>query len=158
MTMQEMFDKIWDYFIVQGKPAGLDGNGACTYYGNEGANRCAVGCLLPDEVAKRIPNGLSAIGIVRAANRGNLQTSLGGTFIRPEIHEASKLAAAALLGDSASAAIENYENSDAVKFLSSAQMAHDESSRSSEFADRFKGRLLSLAYRFGLNIPAEAAA
>lgn len=48
MTKQEMFDKVWDYFLVKKNPPGWSGS-TCEYStmvdGQE--RRCAVGCLLP---------------------------------------------------------------------------------------------------------------
>ena len=47
---QEAFNKIWDWFIVQGKPAGLEPNtdGACKLRTSDG-KCCAVGLLIPDD-------------------------------------------------------------------------------------------------------------
>lgn len=47
-TEQEAFDKVWDWFVVQGKPRSLNEDGGCAYRGKDGA-RCAVGVLVPDE-------------------------------------------------------------------------------------------------------------
>lgn len=55
MTNQEIFDKVWNYFITESHHPGWDGE-ACTYYAKDGAARCAVGCLLPDELAKALPS------------------------------------------------------------------------------------------------------
>lgn len=46
MTRQEAFNKVWNWFIVQGKPRGTDAQG-CVYRGAAGV-RCAYGVLLPN--------------------------------------------------------------------------------------------------------------
>lgn len=51
LTKQEIFDKVWDYFVVQGKPRSSDANGKCQYLTDDGC-RCAVGVLMPDNVAE----------------------------------------------------------------------------------------------------------
>jgi hypothetical protein len=45
---QEMFNKVWDWFIVKKNPPGYD-NGKCTYRGENG-KKCAFGVLIPDDV------------------------------------------------------------------------------------------------------------
>lgn len=47
MTNQEIFDKVSEFLIKQGKPCITD-NG-CVYRGPDGL-KCAVGCVLPDEL------------------------------------------------------------------------------------------------------------
>ena len=53
MTKQEAFDKAWEFITAQGKPAmrGSGFGGSCMYR-SEGLS-CAVGCLIPDEMAER---------------------------------------------------------------------------------------------------------
>ena len=45
---QEAIDKVWDWFIVQGKPYGTDTAGLCVFRGEDG-RRCAVGVQISDE-------------------------------------------------------------------------------------------------------------
>ncbi len=47
MTNQEIFDKVSEFLIKQGKPCMTDVG--CTYRGPDGL-KCAVGCVLPDEL------------------------------------------------------------------------------------------------------------
>lgn len=47
MTIQEAFDKVWSWFVVQGKPRAVV-NGMCRLRTPTGA-KCAVGVLIPDE-------------------------------------------------------------------------------------------------------------
>jgi hypothetical protein len=51
MTNQEAFDRVWQYFVVEGHPAGLSTASAVPVYRDrETGNRCAIGCLLPDSM------------------------------------------------------------------------------------------------------------
>ena len=47
MTEQEVFNKVWDHIITQGKPS-LSGEGKCRYRGPNGL-KCAAGIFLTDE-------------------------------------------------------------------------------------------------------------
>lgn len=53
MTNQEAFDRVWDWFVVRkGQKSTMvfdGGERGCAYRGADGA-RCAVGCLIPDEL------------------------------------------------------------------------------------------------------------
>lgn len=49
MTNQEAFDKVWQYFVVEGHPKAISGNGKC-YYRSPDGHKCAAGCLIPDEL------------------------------------------------------------------------------------------------------------
>ncbi len=51
MTEQEIFDTVAIHLIKQGKQS-ADAFGNCLYRGPEGL-KCAVGCLIPDEVYQR---------------------------------------------------------------------------------------------------------
>jgi hypothetical protein len=48
MTAQEIFDRVWTHFVVEGNPRSLGNDGACKYRSSNGA-KCAVGVLIPDE-------------------------------------------------------------------------------------------------------------
>ena len=49
MTEQEIFDKVVTHLFAQGKPAkDIDGEG-CMYRAPDGC-KCAVGCLIPDDI------------------------------------------------------------------------------------------------------------
>ena len=52
MTEQQIFDKVWDHINAQGKPA-MNSQGRCLYDDGEG-NRCAVGCLLSDDMIRKL--------------------------------------------------------------------------------------------------------
>lgn len=51
LNKQRVFNKVWDYFVVQKKPQsrGIGIFGACKYRSADG-NKCAIGCLIPDEL------------------------------------------------------------------------------------------------------------
>jgi hypothetical protein len=56
MTNQEIFDKVVNHLLTQGKPAMEDGR--CKYRA-AGGLRCAVGCLIPDGVYRPSFEGIS---------------------------------------------------------------------------------------------------
>lgn len=55
MTKQEIFNKVWDHYIVKKSPPGVDPtDGKCRYRTPEG-NVCAVGLFLTEEEATKVP-------------------------------------------------------------------------------------------------------
>lgn len=152
MNKQEIFDKVWDYFVTKGNNPGMDGLG-CVYYGDGGAARCAVGCLLPDDVAKEMPSGLSVVGIVRAANPANLNTHLGNVFVTESVYGLAKRACEALFGSDALS-----KHDSAVRFFTRLQDAHDAAANCDSFREAVRDNLLSFAGQYELKVPAEAAA
>lgn len=47
-TKQEIFDRVWDHFVVQGNPRSVSDDGEdCRYRGRNGT-RCAVGIFIDD--------------------------------------------------------------------------------------------------------------
>lgn len=61
MNKQEAFDTVVKHlYSMKGQSLGLiDGEKACAYRGGDGA-RCAIGCLIPDELYEAGMEGLSA--------------------------------------------------------------------------------------------------
>ena len=49
LNNQSAFDKVWDWFVVQGHGVSMDSQGTGMYRG-PGDLRCAIGCLIPDEL------------------------------------------------------------------------------------------------------------
>jgi len=49
MTEQEVFNTVWNHFVVNRGPVSVDANNNCLYRGPDGA-RCAVGLFIPDEL------------------------------------------------------------------------------------------------------------
>jgi hypothetical protein len=64
MTKQEAFDRVWDWFVVQGKPRSSNPRGECFYRGDDGA-KCAVGVLIPDPEYKDHFEGICAHALIR---------------------------------------------------------------------------------------------
>ena len=48
MNRQEIFDKIYLHLIEQGRKS-IDSDGQCMYRSPDG-DKCAIGCLIPDEL------------------------------------------------------------------------------------------------------------
>jgi hypothetical protein len=60
MDPQEIFDTVAKHLLTQGKKAVDKYTGLCTYRAPDGL-KCAVGCLIPDDVYKpEMDNGTSA--------------------------------------------------------------------------------------------------
>ncbi len=66
MTKQEIFDKVKAHLLAQGKRA-VNGDGNCMYRGMDGT-KCAVGCLIPDELYTPLLENHSAYGICSPSN------------------------------------------------------------------------------------------
>jgi hypothetical protein len=49
MTKQEIFDKVWNHFIVEKNPVGFDNETNVCMYRNAEGYKCAVGILIPDD-------------------------------------------------------------------------------------------------------------
>lgn len=47
-TNQEIFDRVWQYYVIEGHPRSVSSSGTCLYRTYDG-NRCAVGLFIPDE-------------------------------------------------------------------------------------------------------------
>ena len=76
MTNQEIFDKVWNHFVVERKPRSfdytLDGGCSCRYRDSKG-NRCAVGLFIDDADYHPSLEGASVSILVR---EGRLPTAL----------------------------------------------------------------------------------
>ena len=75
MTSQEVFNKVWDWFIVKKNPPSLDSNKTCQYRGPNGA-RCAIGIFIDDNDYDEAFEGMSVGDIL-----GNRSNSKLTTFI-----------------------------------------------------------------------------
>jgi hypothetical protein len=53
ITAQEIFDRVWQRFVVERAPRAVNVYGGCMYR-TPGGRMCAVGCLLTDEEAEAI--------------------------------------------------------------------------------------------------------
>ncbi len=59
MTKQEIFNKVWDWFVTKGYPRSKDLQGACRYRGDNGT-KCPVGVLIPDDLYTPMMEGAAA--------------------------------------------------------------------------------------------------
>lgn len=59
LTLQDVFDKNWQYFIVDNNPFGYNGI-TCVYLGSNG-EKCAIGVCIPEEIAKQIAHPTTRI-------------------------------------------------------------------------------------------------
>jgi hypothetical protein len=71
VTNQEVFDRVWDYFITKGNPPAVSDEGfgsvkLCRYRTKDG-RRCAIGCLIPDELYEEGLEGCPARFIPHAS-------------------------------------------------------------------------------------------
>lgn len=49
LTLQQVFDKIYTHFIIEGNPRSITIEGECRFRGKNGT-KCAIGLFIPDEV------------------------------------------------------------------------------------------------------------
>lgn len=144
LTRQEIFDKVWDAFVVKGRPPAITPNGGCYYYRKSGNNtqRCAIGLFMPVEVAK-VCNDLGAVDSIFAwLNNRN------STFHTPAENRAF---------DWVEQNLDRYD----MEFLSAIQDSHDtyfyKSNNSVSFTDYIREKLIDLAAYYGLKVPDERA-
>ncbi len=79
MTNQEVFNKVWKFFIVDKNPQAKQADGRCIY-GEVGGKQCAIGCLLPLSRAielevisrERTSGGAAFSGLVKHADFAEL--------------------------------------------------------------------------------------
>lgn len=49
MEKQEIFNKVWQHFIVEKNPRGYDAEAENCVYKNQEGNKCAIGIFIPDD-------------------------------------------------------------------------------------------------------------
>lgn len=126
-TVQSMFDKIWDYFIVQKNKPGVrvsqNGNSACSY-----SAPCAVGILFSESDRLELDR--------------NFVLSTQQTWARERRSQLSQEGAELLLED------------DHVAFMLAVRWRHDSLVTSGRyFHEQFENSLRSLAESWKLKIP-----
>lgn len=80
-TKQEIFNKVWDHFVVKSNPKSTDELVGCRYYSSEGG--CAIGCLIAEDKDKKAldnSNGLLTIDSLRKA-----KAHIIDKYVSPEI-------------------------------------------------------------------------
>lgn len=65
MTPQEIFDKVATHLFAQGEMA-MDPNTDTCRYRTQDGKKCAIGCLIPDELYDQRMEGCSVSGLVGA--------------------------------------------------------------------------------------------
>lgn len=63
MTAQEIFDKVYRHFVIEGNKKSLDSAGECAYRGENGA-KCAFGLLISDEQYNPKMEGCRAVPLI----------------------------------------------------------------------------------------------
>ena len=48
---QDFFNRLWQHFVVEANPQAVLTNGTCVYRSADNNNGCAIGCMLPDDLA-----------------------------------------------------------------------------------------------------------
>jgi hypothetical protein len=101
MTDQEALNRVWQHFVVEGQPLAFEravSYAQCLYFREADGARCAVGILVPEELARRMPL-TSIMGLFRG-------------FVADSEIIAAEVAAAL--------------NGTTLSFIEELQMAHDE--------------------------------
>lgn len=128
-TLQEAFDKSYLHLVKQGKPAidhtigGELGSGRCRYRAPDGS-KCAIGCLIPDELYRPDLEGSNIQYLHHHHCGGDISELLG-------------------LRDQSS-----------LSFLSHLQLIHDDlGAASDDFVEKWKEQAGALALSHGLTVP-----
>ena len=145
MTKQDIFDKVWQHFIVEGHPPGLSKHTetGCSYNGPDGP--CAVGLFLSPETGTALdeasPDIIDVIDYAQDRLNGNLEYWSDShdfdTFEKMLDNEVKLLATHG-------------------QFLTALQLAHDNTVKEDllPFRERFAELLRGLAEGHGLKVPA----
>lgn len=81
MTQQEAFDKVWQWFVVEGHGKSMTADRSSCAYRGEGGRKCAIGVLLSDESCARILNNMAVDASPQIRELSELQ-GLGLPFLR----------------------------------------------------------------------------
>ena len=127
-TRQEMFDRVWQCFVVDKQPQCKPNVGPCSYVPiNNNTVGCAVGCLLEHEEQKRFQEYNWSVSSMLTGNMGYQSDSHKNDLAK-------------------SLFLKNFNRED-VEFLDDCQSAHD-----SNF-EYFKESLREIAIDYRLIIP-----
>lgn len=137
MNRQEVFNKVWDHFIVQQNPFGWNGQG-CTYLSPDGT-RCAIGILMPEGPWQECEEG-----IVYERENGEYEEGwyIGEWTLDQVFNEEISFKMGLFLDELQSAHDE------------SAQMYNEDGCRGTRY-DQFERYLRSIANQYNLAIPRE---
>lgn len=64
LTEQEIFNRVWDEFVTQGKPLSVRLGGMQCQYRGQGGNKCAFGIFIPDDKYSLGMEGKSASRVI----------------------------------------------------------------------------------------------
>lgn len=123
MTDQEVFDTVAKHLHAQGKPAYSEALGSCMYRG-PGGTKCAVGCLIPDEVYRNEMDSVGGIHDLITRDYPGLNAALGVDAMRGRWR---------------------------VDLLAALQQDHDRAERAFRFWEVVAASLRSTARDFGLS-------
>jgi hypothetical protein len=65
MTKQEIFNKVWNHFVVNKNPFSFNAQTKLCCYRTDDGNMCAVGLLIPDEEYHKGLEGLSVHSLLK---------------------------------------------------------------------------------------------
>ena len=129
MTPQEIFDAVWDWFVVQNHGKSLNESGVCAYRGEYG-ERCAFGVIIPDD---SYDPGMEGLGVLPVLWRfDSLRSHLG---IDLEQVDDTRC-----------------DDKSAVKLIIILQKAHD-GAWEENFAEEVTERFTAIAQEYGLQVP-----
>lgn len=74
LTQQDIFDKVWDWFVVKGNQKSMNGD-MCAYR-SSGGRRCAVGVMLEDSDVKGWTTLILGSSVISIADCGLLPLRL----------------------------------------------------------------------------------
>jgi hypothetical protein len=135
MNKQEVFNKVWNHFVVNLGPASRDSEG-CFYRGPNGA-KCAIGIFIADEDYSDEMEGLAIID--------SNETNSYGVPGHRKLSEAVKKGIPDL----------NLDNQEELYFLNHLQDCHDSAGEGSgpSFHREIKKNLTNFAEEFNLEVP-----
>lgn len=92
MTNQEIFNQVWNHFVVEKHPRSIKGN-LCCYFNEENGAKCGVGCLFSDEEAKELEDkfGGSTIKSIKVDSSTDPSKLSQGTFDKLKAMDSSFL-------------------------------------------------------------------
>jgi hypothetical protein len=60
LTLQDVFNKNWQCFVIEGQPRAVNTNQQCCYKTSDG-KKCAIGVCIPDEIYRPTMNGSGSV-------------------------------------------------------------------------------------------------
>lgn len=123
MNNQEAFDKVWQHFLVEKNPPGYNVEQGLCHYVTETGARCAIGCLVSPEEARKLEDASEEKG--GAAFSGLIDNDL----LPESLQDLDRDLGSAL------------------------QVAHDDAADTASFRPTLENRLRQLALDYNLEVP-----